>query len=291
MEKRDRIGVIGGTGLYEMSGLEILTETHLETPFGRPSDAFVVGRLGDRELVFLPRHGRGHRLLPSELNYRANIWGLKSLGVTHILSVSAVGSMKEQYPPSHLVLPDQFYDRTRHRADTFFGDGLVAHVSMADPVCPALAELGGEVLAEADIAHHMGGTYVCMEGPQFSTRAESQIYRSWGADVIGMTQLQEAKLAREAEICFLCLALVTDYDCWKLDEEAVSVEAVLEILHGNAAKAEAVLRALVPRIPMQAESSSCGCRDSLASALVTDFSLVPEETLDALEPLIGRYRR
>ena len=290
MSLEPRIGVIGGTGLYAMETLTIHEERELETPFGAPSDSYVLGEIAGVQVAFLPRHGRGHRLLPSELNYRANILGLKSLGVTRLISVSAVGSMREGLAPSHVVVPDQFYDRTRHRSDTFFGNGLVAHVSMADPTCPSMARAAAEVLAESDVPHQIGGTYVCMEGPQFSTRAESETYRSRGADVIGMTQLQEAKLAREAEMCFVCLALVTDYDCWKLDEEAVSVEQVMATLHGNTKVAQDLLSRLIPVVAALDDESGCSCRRALATALVTDFSIVPRETLEALDLLIGRYR-
>ncbi|MDX1383246.1 MAG: S-methyl-5'-thioadenosine phosphorylase [Thermoanaerobaculia bacterium] len=291
MTAEARVGVIGGTGLYAMDALEVREERRLDTAFGAPSDAYVLGELAGVPVAFLPRHGRGHRLLPSELNYRANILGFKMLGVTQLLSVSAVGSMKEELAPASVVLPDQFYDRTRHRPDTFFGNGLVAHVSIAEPTCPGLAALGSEVLGGQGVPHQLGGTYVCMEGPQFSTRAESETYRSRGVDVIGMTQIQEARLAREAEMCFLCLAMVTDYDCWKADEEAVSVEQVLAILHRNTEMAQRLLVELIPAVAARDEAAaSCGCRDALATALVTDFSLVPDETLAALDPLIARYR-
>ena len=283
------IGIIGGTGLYEMDGLSIREEVELETPFGAPSDAYIVGDLGDISVAFLPRHGQGHRLLPSELNYRANIFGFKSLGVRRLISVSAVGSMKEGLAPSHVVVPDQFYDRTRHRPDTFFGGGLVAHVSMADPVCGGLQGVAARILAQSGVAHQIGGTYICMEGPQFSTRAESEVYRSHGVDVIGMTQMQEAKLAREAEMCFVCLAMVTDYDCWKVDEEHVTVAQVMATLHRNAETAQGLLAALIPAVA-EHDDSGCGCQSALASALVTDFSLVPAETLEALEPLLRPYR-
>lgn len=285
-----RIGVIGGTGLYAMDALEIVSTRHVETPFGEPSDAYVIGRLEGTEVVFLPRHGKGHRLLPSELNYRANIFGFKKLGITHLVSVSAVGSMRERYLPGDVVLVDQFFDRTRHRPDTFFGRGLAAHVSMADPTCPVLGRLGAAVLAELEARHHVGGTYLCIEGPQFSTRAESLVYRQWGVDVIGMTNLQEAKLAREAEMCFLCLALITDWDCWKEDEATVSVEGVLEILAQNTRTAQEVLRRMVGPIG-DLEQGACACRDALASAIISDWSLVPEQTKRELDPLIGRYRK
>jgi 5'-methylthioadenosine phosphorylase len=284
-----RFGVIGGTGLYGMAGLEVQEERRVETPFGTASDAFVIGTLEGCEVVFVPRHGVGHRLLPTEINYRANIFGLKLLGVTHIVSVSAVGSMKEEYAPRDVVVPDQFFDRTRQRASTFFGDGLVAHVSFADPVCPLLSRQVHEALAKSGARSHFGGTYLCIEGPQFSTRAESLIYRQWNVDVIGMTNLQEAKLAREAEMCYSCMALVTDYDCWKEDEEAVTGESVMAVLGDNVQTAQAALRALLSA-DEDPEAGGCDCARSLESALITDFSDVPASTLDALDPLIGRYR-
>ena len=250
------IGIIGGSGLYEMDGLEVVEERRVETPFGDPSDAMILGRLHGVSVAFLARHGRGHRLMPSELPFRANLWAMKSLGVRYLISVSAVGSLKEEYRPRHIVVPDQFIDRTRHRPDTFFGDGLVAHVGFGDPLCPVLTSLMAEAAEEAAgdagtaeaVVVHRGGTYVCMEGPQFSTRAESFLYRSWGADVIGMTNLQEAKLAREAEICYGTFAMVTDYDCWHETEEDVTVDAVLEILRDNAATGQAAVRGTIRRL-------------------------------------------
>jgi 5'-methylthioadenosine phosphorylase len=284
-----RLGVVGGTGLYAMDQLQGVEERWVDTPFGRPSDAYVLGELDGTPIVFLPRHGREHRLLPSELNYRANIFGFKKLGVTHLVSVSAVGSMREPYEPGNVVVVDQFFDRTRHRPDTFFGNGLVAHVSLARPTCPALSAVALEALRRVGAPCHAGGTYLCIEGPQFSTRAESLVYRSWGADVIGMTNLQEAKLAREAEMCFTCLALVTDWDCWKDDVEAVTVEGVLEVLGRNTVTAQRTLREIA-RAGTASIGSACGCRDALRHALVTDWKLVPHDTLEALDPLIGRYR-
>jgi len=287
------IGVIGGSGLYGMAGLEIGEERRLETPFGEPSDAYVLGEIDGHRVAFLARHGRGHRLLPSELNFRANIYGFKLLGVERILSVSAVGSMKIEYEPTHVVVPDQFYDRTRHRPDTFFGDGLAAHVSMADPVCPALKNVLADAADAAGATCHRDGTYLCMEGPQFSTRAESNIYRGWGVDVIGMTNLQEAKLAREAEICYATLAMVTDYDCWH--EEDVTVEAIVHVLHQNAEMAQQVVhRAVValdggrrergPEAPQP-----CPCATALAAALITDRKAIPAATRERLRPLVGKY--
>lgn len=281
-----RIGVIGGSGLYGMDGLEVDEERVLETPWGPPSDPYGLGRLEGQPVAFLARHGRGHRILPSELNFRANIYGFKQLGVEWLISVSAVGSMKLDYRPKDIVVPDQFFDRTRHRADTFFGDGLVAHVSLADPVCPRLVDLFTEAAGEAGATVHRGGTYLCMEGPQFSTRAESLIYRQWGVDVIGMTNLQEAKLAREAEICYATLAMITDYDCWHEEEEAVSGEAVMQVVQENARTAEAVVREVVRRLPVDRQ---CPCADALSRSLITERSRIPEETLERLRPLVGKY--
>jgi 5'-methylthioadenosine phosphorylase len=281
------IGVIGGSGLYAMEGLAVLEERRVETPWGDPSDAFVIGELAGRRVAFLARHGRGHRLLPSELNFRANIYAFKLLGVRRILSVGAVGSMKEEYRPTDVVVPDQFIDRTRHRPDTFFGDGLVAHVSLADPVCPELRPALAAAARAAGATVHDGGVYLCMEGPQFSTRAESFLYRRWGVDVIGMTNLQEAKLAREAEICYATLAMVTDYDCWHETEEAVSVEAVLEVLRANSQLAQEVVRRTVAALP--AEPTGCACCEALKTALITDPRQVPAATLERLRPLLGRY--
>ncbi len=288
-EGETRIGVIGGSGLYAMEGLEVREERHLETPFGAPSDAYVLGEIDGTRVAFLARHGRGHRISPSELNFRANIYGFKALGVERLLSVSAVGSMKDEYAPMHIVVPDQFYDRTRHRPDTFFGDGLVAHVSMADPVCPALFELMATSAVAAGATTHRGGTYLCIEGPQFSTRGESNIYRSWGVDVIGMTNLQEAKLAREAEICFQTLAMVTDYDCWHEEEEDVSVEAVLEILRANARMGQEVIRGAVARLAAGDGVPDCACRQALAMALITDRAAIPAETVRRLGPIVSKY--
>ncbi len=281
-------GVIGGSGLYAMEGLTVVEERRLETPFGEPSDAYVIGLLEGRKVAFLPRHGRGHRLLPTELNFRANLFGFKLLGVEQILSVSAVGSMKIGYRPTEIVVPDQFFDRTRHRPDTFFGDGLVAHVSMARPVCPMLSRLMVEEGLAAGAVMHEGGTYLCMEGPQFSTRAESDIYRQWGVDVIGMTNLQEAKLAREAEICYATLAMVTDYDCWHEEEEAVSVDAVMAVLAQNAKMAQEIVRRAIARLP-ETPARTCACATALATALVTDPKVIPPSTLARLAPIVGKY--
>ena len=283
-----RIGVIGGSGLYQMEGMVVREERRIETPFGDPSDPYVLGELDGRPVAFLPRHGRGHRLLPSELNYRANIYGFKVLGVEQLISVSAVGSMKLAYKPTDIVVPDQFYDRTRHRVDTFFGRGLVAHVSLAKPVCPRLVPLFAQAARAAGATVHEGGVYVNMEGPQFSTRAESEIYRSHGVDVIGMTNLTEARLAREAEICYASLSMITDYDCWHETEEAVSGEAVMEVIRQNVVMSQNVVRQILARLDPKAERA-CPCASALAMALVTERSLIPEETKRDLWPLIGRY--
>lgn len=286
MANEIRIGVIGGSGLYQMDGLEVVEERHVETPFGEPSDALVLGRLEGREVTFLPRHGRGHRLLPSELNFRANVWALKRLGVEWVISVSAVGSLRRRYEPTHIVVPDQFYDRTRHRADTFFGNGLVAHVPLADPVCAVLGDWMEAGARATGARVHRGGTYLCMEGPQFSTRAESEEYRRRGFDVIGMTNLQEAKLAREAEMSYGTLAMVTDYDCWHEEEADVEVTAVMEVIEQNVRMAQEVVRETVRRIDPSRRSPYAGL---LEHSLVTRRDLIPAATREALEPLVGRY--
>jgi 5'-methylthioadenosine phosphorylase len=287
-DREASIGIIGGSGLYEMEGVEGVRELRIETPFGAPSDALVVGRIEGHSVAFLPRHGRGHRILPGELNFRANVYALKTLGVQWILSVSAVGSLKQQYAPTHMVIPDQFVDRTTKRPDSFFGRGLVAHVAMAHPLCPRLSGVLDAACGEAGVTHHVGGTYVCIEGPQFSTRAESELYRSWGMDVIGMTNLQEARLAREAEICYVTLALVTDYDCWHPEHDSVTVDQILVTLAQNTAAARRVLRAAVKRLPV---ARDCGCADALKTAIVTAPELVPDEVKRELAPIIGRYMR
>ena len=281
-----RIGIIGGSGLYEMAGLTDVREERVETPFGLPSDAYVLGRLEGRPVAFLARHGRGHRLLPSELNFRANIYGFKALGAEWILSASAVGSMREDVKPRDILIPDQFFDRTKARPSTFFGDGLVVHVAFADPTCPALGDLLYGAAREEGATVHRGGTYLCIEGPQFSTRAESRIYRAWGVDVIGMTNLQEAKLAREAEICYATMALVTDYDVWHETEEDVTVEAVVAILLENAAMAKAILRRAVRAIPA---ARTCPCRDALRDAIITARDRIPPATRERLRLLVGKY--
>jgi len=280
------IGIIGGSGLYAMPGLTSVREVKVETPFGEPSDAFVLGELEGRKVAFLARHGRGHRLLPSELNFRANIYAMKKLGVERILSVSAVGSLKEEHKPTDFVIPDQFIDRTVRRVSTFFGDGIVAHVAFGDPVCGVVARTLAKVCKAEDVVGKAGGTYVCMEGPQFSTRAESNLYRSWGADVIGMTNLQEAKLAREAEICYATVAMVTDYDCWHDGHDSVTVEQIVQVLHQNAANACKVVKAAVAALPSE---RNCGCASALKHAILTSPDAIPEAAKEKLELLIGKY--
>jgi 5'-methylthioadenosine phosphorylase len=282
-----QIGIIGGSGLYQMDGLHVLHERFLETPFGDPSDPYLIGEIDGVKVAFLSRHGRGHRKLPSELNYRANIYGFKLLGVHTILSASAVGSMKETYHPTNLVFPHQFIDRTRHRPDTFFGNGIVGHVAFADPICAAVSFMMGDAARDAGATVHMGGVYLCMEGPQFSTRAESNLYRTWGVDVIGMTNLQEAKLAREAEICYATMALVTDYDCWHEDHADVDIEQILGYLRANAEMAQKTIRATVPKVANR--TRDCACATALQYAILTDPSLIPPKVKEELAPIIGKY--
>jgi 5'-methylthioadenosine phosphorylase len=279
------IGVIGGSGLYELSGLTDVEHERLQTPFGDPSDDFVTGRLGDVRLVFLPRHARGHRLLPTEINFRANIYGMKQLGVERLLSIGAVGSLRKEIEPGHLVVPDQFIDRTLQRRSTFFGDGIVAHVGFADPVCAPWAQAVAAAARQAGGTVHPGGTYVCMEGPQFSTRAESHLYRSWGAHVIGMTNLQEAKLAREAELCFASLALITDYDCWNTEAGDVEIGEILRILKENAELARRTVATVAAALPER----TCGCATALEYAIITDRQMIPAQTRANLKVLIGKY--
>ena len=283
-----RIGILGGSGLYELAALAGGREERLETPFGAPSDSYAVGELAGRPVAFLARHGRTHRLSPSEINYRANIFGFKLLGCDAVLSVAAVGSLREEMPPSHVCIPSQFIDRTRSRADTFFGRGVVAHVSLADPVCPSLSAALAASARRAGAAVTEGGTYVCMEGPQFSTRAESELYRSWGASVIGMTNLTEAKLAREAELCYSTMAMVTDYDCWRQETEAVSVETILSVLRANASLAQAALLDAVSAVDA---ARSCSCRDALRFAVLTPPAAIPAAVRAELAPLLGRHLR
>ncbi len=282
------LGVIGGSGLYRMDGIEHGEWVSVETPFGAPSDAYFVGALDGVDVVFLPRHGRGHRILPSELNFRANIYGMKKLGVRRLIAVSAVGSLKQEIVPGQIVIPDQFIDRTRGRIDTFFGRGIVAHVAFADPICPLLSQALFEASQEQeiDVTVHQGGTYICMEGPQFSTRAESFLYRSWGADIIGMTNLQEAKLAREAEICFATLALATDYDCWNTEAGDVVIEDVLAILNKNVETAKRIVHRSARRL---LPDHVCSCETALKGAIITDRLLIPASVKAELEPIIGKY--
>ena len=280
------IGIIGGSGLYELEGMTDVRWQRVRTPFGDPSDAYCVGRFANRRVAFLPRHGRGHRVMPSELNFRANIWGLKSLGAEWVISISAVGSMKEQIRPLDLVIPDQFLDLTRRRVSSFFGDGIVAHVGMADPICPDLATALEKAARETGATVHRGGTYVCIEGPQFSTKAESRIYRSWGVDVIGMTNLPEAKLAREAELCYATLALATDYDVWHETHDAVTVEAVIANLLKNVVTAKEVLRRLIPAV---GPPRTCPCPALLKNAIITSPTVFPAKTRKTLDLLIGKY--
>ena len=280
------IGIIGGSGLYSMPGITGLREHALETPFGTPSDAYMVGELDGRRVVFLARHGRGHRISPSEINYRANIYGLKMLGVEYILSASAVGSLKEEHKPTDFVIPDQFIDRTFARASSFFGDGVVAHVGFGDPVCAVVAKAFEDACTQVGVTGKRGGTYVCMEGPQFSTRAESNLYRSWGADVIGMTNLQEAKLAREAEMSYATLAMVTDYDCWREGHDDVTVEQVVAVLHQNAENAGKVVRAAAAALPVGKPSPYA---DVLKYAILTDRKMIPAATKEKLGLLLNKY--
>ena len=281
------IGVIGGSGLYEIAGLTDIEEVSLDTPFGAPSDVYITGMLDSVRMIFLPRHGRGHRYLPSEVPYRANIYGMKKLGVQRIISVSAVGSMKEEIAPGHIVIPDQFFDRTQgKRASTFFGRGITGHVQFADPVCPELGNVLYQAGRDAGATVHKGGTYLCIEGPNFSTRAESTIFRSWGVDVIGMTNLPEARLAREAEICYGTVALATDYDCWHQGHDDVTVEAVLEIIRQNVSMARDIIKRATAGLSSKPE---CGCGESLKYAIMTDRDLIPEQVRKDLEPILGKY--
>ena len=281
-----QIGIIGGSGLYDMADVTDRREVPVSTPFGEPSGPYVIGTLRGKRVAFLARHGAGHRLSPSELNFRANIFGMKRLGVEYLLSASAVGSLKQEYKPLDIVVPDQFIDRTRGRVSTFFGNGLVAHVGFAHPFCRILSDLAYKSGRHVGATIHKGGTYVCMEGPQFSTLAESHLYRSWGADIIGMTNLQEAKLAREAEICYTTVALVTDYDCWHPDHDAVTVEMVIANLMENARTAQQIIADAVDHLPFQ---RTCECASALKYALITRPEAIPADTARDLAPLVGKY--
>ena len=283
-----QIGIIGGSGLYDMADVTDRTEVKLATPFGDPSGPYLLGTLRGRRVAFLARHGASHRLLPSELNFRANIFGMKMLGVEYILSASAVGSLKEEYKPLDIVIPDQFFDRTRGRISTFFGRGLAAHVGFAHPFCRILSGLAHESGTHSGATVHKGGTYVCMEGPQFSTLAESRLYRAWGMDIIGMTNLQEAKLAREAEICYSTIALVTDYDCWHPDHDSVTVDMIIGNLTQNAVTAQKIIAGAVERLPYE---RSCECASALKYALITRPDAIPEQVRKDLAPLVGKYLR
>jgi 5'-methylthioadenosine phosphorylase len=279
-------GVIGGSGLYQMEGLKNVREVEVRTPFGKPSDKLIVGKLGDAELAFLPRHGRGHRWLPSEVNFRANVFAMKKLGVQRIISVSAVGSLRKEIAPGHVIVPDQLIDRTTQRPSTFFGRGIVAHVSLAEPFCPELSARLAHAAQAAGARVHHRGAYLCMEGPQFSTRAESNLYRAWGADIIGMTNLQEAKLAREAEICFATLAMATDYDCWNEEAGNVEIEHVLGILSKNVELARKTIQNVLGDAPV---TRSCPCASALKNAIITDPRKIPKKVRADLRPIVGKY--
>jgi 5'-methylthioadenosine phosphorylase len=280
------IGIIGGSGLYSMPGLSEAREVRISTPFGEASDAYVVGKLEGKKVAFLARHGRGHRILPTELNFRANIYGFHQLGVHRIISISAVGSLKEEHKPLEFVIPDQFFDRTRQRISTFFGEGVVAHIAFADPVCPEMSRVLETACRKANVVGKRGGTYLCMEGPQFSTRAESQVYRSWNMDVIGMTNLQEAKLAREAELCYVTVAMVTDYDCWHPTHDSVTVDQIVAVLLKNAENACQVVREAVAATPAK---RSCKCGSALAHAILTQHDLIPAATRQKLKFILDKY--
>lgn len=281
-----KLAVIGGSGVYDMDALTDIEERHVPTPFGNPSDTIVIGTLSGKRIAFLPRHGRGHRLTPSEVPYRANIWALKSLGVERIISVSACGSMKAEYAPRHVVIPSQIYDNTKGRDYSFFGDGLVAHLGIAEPFCPHLRQVLAEAVSRSGGTVHMGGTFIVIEGPRFSTRGESNIYRSWGVDIIGMTAVPEAQLAREAEICYATMAHVTDYDVWHEEEEAVSVAMLIDNLMANAALSKRTIAKLVPQL---ADERPCDCGDALSSAFITQRDLIPAEKVEQLGPITAKY--
>jgi 5'-methylthioadenosine phosphorylase len=281
-----RLGIIGGSGVYDMEALEEVEERTIPTPFGEPSGTVVLGTLSGRRVAFLPRHGRGHRLTPSEVPYRANIWALKSLGVERVVSISACGSMREKYEPRHIVIPDQIYDNTKGRDYSFFGSGFVAHIGVAEPYCPHLSQTLGEAIEEAGGTVHRGGTFVIIEGPRFSTRAESRIYRSWGVDIIGMTGVPEAQLAREAEICYATMAHITDYDVWHEEEEAVNVEM---LIHNLMANAELSKRSIENLVPLLADERPCSCGQALSTAFITQRDLIPQEAIQRLGPIVGKY--
>jgi 5'-methylthioadenosine phosphorylase len=287
MEAQAKIGIIGGSGLYQMEGLTDIQEVSLDTPFGKPSDNYIVGTLEGQRVAFLARHSRGHKLLPTELPFRANIYGMKMLGVDWIISASAVGSLQEQYAPTDIVVPDQFFDRTRGRVSTFFGDGIVGHITFAHPVCSDLSEIIAQACETTGVKVHRGGTYLCMEGPAFSTLAESRLYRSWGMDIIGMTNLQEAKLAREAEICYATMALVTDYDCWHPDHDSVTIELVIEYLNKNSANAQKIIRDAVRRLATT--EPDCQYRNATKNAILTQRDLIPDAAKQRLGAIIGKY--
>ena len=280
------IGIIGGSGLYDIPGLEEKRERQIDTPFGSPSDAYILGRLEGKRVAFLARHGRGHRILPTELNFRANIYGFKLLGVKRLLSASAVGSLKLEHKPMDFVLPDQFVDRTRQRVSTFFGEGIVAHISFADPICSQLAQQVEAASGKINFPIKRGGSYVCIEGPAFSTRAESELYRSWGMDLIGMTNLLEAKLAREAEICYVTIAMVTDYDCWHEEEEPVTVEMLLGYLEKNSGNAQNLIKEV---LKILSDEFDCPCQHALRDAIITQPDVIPETTKQKLKVIIGKY--
>ena len=281
-----KVGIIGGSGLYNLKELEKIDNVQLDTPFGKPSSDFLTGEVHDIPVIFIPRHGLGHVLLPTEIPFRANIWGLKKLGVTHLISVGAVGSLKEEIIPGHMVFPDQFIDLTRHRTSTFFGNGVVAHVQFGDPVCPKLSEKLVQAAQSVGATIHLGGTYICMEGPAFSSRAESLLYRSWGADVIGMTNAQEAKLAREAEMAFASIALATDYDCWHVNESEVNVEDIIKVMHENVETARQIIVETLQNLPPDFPNSQ---HDALRFALLTEKSKIPQKTKIDLDLLLGKY--
>ena len=281
-----KVGIIGGSGLYNLKELEKVDKVQLDTPFGKPSSDFLTGEVHDIPVIFIPRHGLGHVLLPTEIPFRANIWGLKKLGVTHLISIGAVGSLKEEIIPGHMVFPDQFIDLTRHRTSTFFGNGVVAHVQFGDPVCPKLCEKLVQAAQEVRATIHLGGTYICMEGPAFSSRAESILYRSWGADVIGMTNAQEAKLAREAEMAFASIALATDYDCWHISESEVNVEDIIKVMHENVETARRIIVETLRNLPPDFPNSQ---QDALKFALITEKSKIPQRTRNDLDLLLNKY--